>query len=291
MRPHVFFMKKRISARLFIYTSIGALQVVALGAFFFTSGLVPLASASMRMPFPALNASQGEHTSRNWAGYVATGASYSGVRATWSVPTVPAGVGTQADVTWVGIGGAKSKDLIQAGTQAITDSRGDMVYSAWYELLPQTSEQAVSLMVHPGDSITTSIDEQAQAQAQGQWLIEITDTTTGASFTKSVAYNSTLSSAEWIEEMPTGANGFIALDNFGQLTFSNASATANGTNESLAGTGAKAVAMVAHGTQTLATPSALSTDGTGFTVLRTNGTSATETPIAFHKHVWYSYIR
>src|SRR5438128_1026718 len=76
--------------------------------------------------FAAIPAAGGGN-SRNWAGYVATGSNYTAVRGTWVVPTVSSSrIGI--DATWVGIGGVRSQDLIQSGTQATVTRAGVVTY-------------------------------------------------------------------------------------------------------------------------------------------------------------------
>src|SRR5580704_493414 len=101
-----------------------------------------------------VNMPVGSNTSSNWAGYVANSSDYRGVGATWSVPTATnvAPSGISADATWVGIGGLTSNDLIQAGTQIVTDN-GSVEYEAWYETLPNAQEM-VPFTVHAGDSVS-----------------------------------------------------------------------------------------------------------------------------------------
>ena len=77
--------------------------------------------------------------SRNWAGYAATRGSYTAVSGTWTVPQFAASSPAGVDAIWVGIGGADSPDLIQAGTQQQTSGAGRTQYSAWIETLPQAS--------------------------------------------------------------------------------------------------------------------------------------------------------
>ncbi len=109
--------------------------------------------------------------SSNWAGYSATGGTFTAVTGSWIVPKVSAGTGNTvaADATWVGIGGATSTDLIQAGTQA-TVQGGQVGYTAWWETLPQPS-QTVPLDVAAGDNMSVSITQ----QADGTWEIVIQD--------------------------------------------------------------------------------------------------------------------
>src|SRR6266508_2773346 len=151
-------------------------------------------------------------TSSNWSGYVANGGTYTSVTGTWIVPQVGATT-TGADATWVGIGGVTGTDLIQAGTQA-TVAGGSVSYEAWIEMLPDSS-RTVSLSVAPGDSVTVTITE----QSTGNWLIVMVNNTTTSSYQRTVRYNSSRWSAEWIQEAPSSSRGVIPLDDFGVVRF------------------------------------------------------------------------
>jgi hypothetical protein len=206
-------------------------------------------------------ATVGAH-SRNWSGYVASGGTFTGVSGTWTVPTV-APTGTSADATWVGIGGATTTDLVQAGTQAIV-SQGAVQYSAWIETLPQAS-QRVPVTVSAGDTVTVTISQ----QSVNFWGISITDVATGGTWSGAVSYASSASSAEWIQEAPSTGKGVVILDQFGSVNFTNASTVMNGAPVTPATAGATAVTMVNRKTGVvLATPSPLGADGATFSVAR-----------------------
>lgn len=208
--------------------------------------------------------------SYNWAGYVSAdqGSQYSAISASWIVPAVSAQAGSDlsADAAWVGIGGTTSGDLIQAGTQALVDSSNHTQYEAWYEVLPDAS-QPVPLLVSAGDSVQVSLAQ----TSPGEWHIAFADTTTGKSYATDVAYNSSLSSAEWVQEMPSMARGrsFIPLDDFNTIAFSDASVTENGVVENLSQAHASPLEMVNIKGETLAEPSALVSQGSSFAVMRT----------------------
>jgi hypothetical protein len=210
-------------------------------------------------------------TSRNWSGYVATGGTtYTSVSGTWIVPKPDAGV-PGIDATWVGIGGANTTDLIQAGTEATVNGDGTVTYDAWTETLPQ-AVRTVSLTVGPGDTVSVSITE----QSSGVWLIDMKNVTTGKTYTTTIRYNSSKSSAEWIEEAPSVGRGIAPLDSFGTVKFSAGSTVVDGKRLTIAGAGGKAVTMANATNQPLAVPSALGGDGSSFTVTRTSnpGTNA-----------------
>jgi peptidase A4-like protein len=205
-------------------------------------------------------------TSRNWSGYVASGGTFTAVSATWTVPTVSASTSSanaRADATWVGIGGATTTDLVQAGTQATVEN-GVVQYSAWVETLPQPSSD-VPLVVKAGDTVTVSLTR----ETAGSWSITIQNATSGGVYNGTVAYASSASSAEWIEEAPTAGKTVVVLDSFGAVQFTNASAVKDGQTLTPAAAGATAVTMVNNKTGvTLATPSVLGPDGASFAVTR-----------------------
>lgn len=249
---------QRIISKVAWFASRAAILAAAIG----------LASLTLQ---PVLASAAGlTDSSLNWAGYTATSGSYTGVSGTWTIPAVTGNTALSADAAWVGIGGVSSNDLIQAGTQAISQN-GIVQYQAWYEILPQVS-QTVNLPVKSGDSITASITQ----QSTGVWLVVLQDNTSGQTYQQTVQYISSLSSAEWIEEMPMSGNSLLPLDNFNSISFSNASTIKSGVRESLSQTGATAISMLNSINQTLASPSAVGSDGQSFTV--TEATQTADTP-------------
>ncbi|HEY5152660.1 MAG TPA: G1 family glutamic endopeptidase, partial [Candidatus Saccharimonadales bacterium] len=114
-----------------------------------------------------------------------------------------------------------------------------------------------------GDSMTASIVE----VSSGQWTISITDKTNGQSDTINIAYASSLSSAEWIEEDPSFSfRRQIPFDNFQLASFTGSSTVANGVTISIAASTAQPVIMVNITGQAVAVPSVIGSDGAAFTV-------------------------
>jgi hypothetical protein len=225
-------------------------------------------AATAPSPAPAPDPQTSQYTSDNWSGYVAVGdgGSYTSVSGTWTV-TQPVTTGAGgAGSTWVGIGGVSGTDLIQAGTMA-TVALGRNRFAAWIETLPQVA-QPVQLAVSPGDSVTVSIDE--QGAGSGNWRIAISNNTTGQRYQTSTTYTSSESSAEWIQEAPTGATGVLPLDNFQSVEFSNATTLVNSQKLNLTQASAQALTMVNANNNALAEPSPVGPDGAGFTVTRTS---------------------
>jgi hypothetical protein len=121
-----------------------------------------------------------------------------------------------------------------------------------------------------GDSISASVAE----ISPGLWHIHMRNATNGQTFDKDVTYDSSHTSAEWIQELPTGVGFSLALDSFGSAVFTGASATVNGATVSIAGSGAHALQMANRNNEVTASVSGLSADGSGFTVSRTGAPSS-----------------
>jgi hypothetical protein len=160
-------------------------------------------------------------TSTNWAGYAATGTTFTSVSATWKQPTATCSSATTYSSFWVGLDGYSSNTVEQTGTDADCSS-GSPVYYAWYEMYPKFPKN-LSLAIHPGDTIHASVT----TDGKGNFTLTIANTTTGASFTtKQKLKSAKLSSAEVIAEAPSGSGGVLPLTNFGTASFS--AANANG---------------------------------------------------------------
>lgn len=208
--------------------------------------------------------------SYNWAGYVDGGGEYTAVSATWVVPEsrYPAGSTGEiaADAAWVGIGGVHTKDLIQAGTQALVDSTGATRYQAWYETLPQVA-QPVDLAVGPGDSVSVAVTY----LGQDLWHISFVNNSTGERLSLTIPYRSSFSSAEWIQEAPSLAlargRAAMPLSDFGRINFTNASVVEDGQTKTLLASGAQPLRMQNRLGDTLAAPSVVS-DVDDFSVVR-----------------------
>lgn len=141
-------------------------------------------------------------TSSNWAGYAVTrpGGSFRKVTGNWTVPTVACTAGQPTySASWVGLGGydTSSQALEQTGTESDCTASGTAHYSAWYELVPDTSH-SVSLGVRPGDAMTATVTVTGTTVR-----LRLIDRTRGTSITKVLhAKVVDTKSAEWIVESP-----------------------------------------------------------------------------------------
>jgi hypothetical protein len=161
-------------------------------------------------------------TSTNWAGYAATGSTYTSVSTTFTQPAVSCSSGDQYSSFWVGLDGYSSSSVEQTGTEADCVGR-TAEYSAWYELYPAYPVN-YSNTVRPGDVIT----EKVTFSGSSTYTMTITDTT--ENWTKTTTKNSSgdaRSSAEVIAEAPY-SGGVLPLANFGTVNFSGS--TVNGSS-------------------------------------------------------------
>jgi hypothetical protein len=237
-----------------------------------TQGLT--AHGQLVSPFK-LNASQ----SNNWSGYnqgsLEQGGTppklFSSIGGDWTVPTATAHTAGQAEYSsdWIGIGGGcvdsgctvTDSTLIQTGTEQDVDASGNASYSAWWEIIPGPSLTITNMTIHPGDRMSASL----KSLAPGVWTIAISDTTDGQSYTTTVPYTSTESTAEWIQETPLilGTNaGFAALPNLTTPAFDNA--TTNGVNANLKPS--EEMDLVDSNGNIIGAPSAPDSDTDGFNV-------------------------
>jgi hypothetical protein len=212
--------------------------------------------------------------SSNWAGYITENGSYTGISGSWIMPQISYSSTLASNATWVGIGGRTSEDLIQAGVYEIANADG-ATYQAWYEMLPNNSIP-VNLPVYPGDSISVAILE----TSPDTWNIVINNNTTNQQFEQTVTYDSSLSSAEWIQERPVINNSFSNLSGFSTVQFTGATVVANGQRISLAQSDPQVINMIDTPTgYALAVPSAIDSTGTSFTVSRTSATVSPDTSV------------
>ncbi len=209
----------------------------------------------------------------HWSGYIINlnlqnkSEGVSSITASWIVPEVTSSIKDTYSSCWVGIGGYGEDTLIQAGTEQHSEN-GEVEYFAWYELLPRTITRISLLDIQPGDEVTTTItlvDDETDS-----WLIKVVDETEGHVFQKTVTYNSTRKSAEWIVERPLVNGEVSTLANFNQATLTNCEVTINGVTGNINDfTFTPAVMVDSYDTKLVAI-SPLNEDGSSFTVTYLN---------------------
>ncbi|MGD6934503.1 MAG: G1 family glutamic endopeptidase [Candidatus Bathyarchaeia archaeon] len=218
-----------------------------------------------------------------WSGYIVNldlqnkSDGVSSISASWIVPQITYSVNDTYSSAWVGIGGYGESSLIQAGTEQHCEN-GKIEYFAWYELLPRTIIRISNLDIQPGDKVTTTIT--LVDDAADSWLIHVVDETEGRSFQKTVTYDSTRKSAEWIVERPLVNGQISTLANFNQATLTDCTATIKGETGSIKTFTYTPAVMVNDNDTELVEVSPLSDDGLSFTVsyLKLNETIVTAAP-------------
>ena len=196
-------------------------------------------------------------SSSNWSGYAITGGTYGSITGTWTVPSVQASKKATYSSSWIGIDGFNNSNLIQTGTEQDYYS-GSVHYGAWWEILPAAETVITGMTIHPGDSMSASI----QNLGSGQWSISLKDVTTGQSFSTQQAYSGPGSSAEWIQEAPTVGGRVATLAKYSETPFD--PGTVNGVSPNLVASDGGV--MVQNGTQ-VSTPSNPDSDTDGFNML------------------------
>jgi hypothetical protein len=185
-----------------------------------THGPVARDGQGLRLATPggaALSAHGASHaatTSTNWSGYVATGATFSSVSATWVQPAVTCRSGDQYASFWVGLDGYTSNSVEQDGTDS--DCSGSTPqYYGWYEMYPKPSYDFGG-SVSPGDTISASVTY----SGTNSYTLTLADESKGwsTSTTKKLA-KASRSSAEVIIEAPY-SGGVLPLADFGTVHFS-----------------------------------------------------------------------
>jgi hypothetical protein len=245
------------------------------------AALAPAASASpfdpsgaLRLVHPA-HAQLNTNQSSNWFGYNAGtlergGQLFNSVTSDWTVPAASQHTSNQSEssATWIGVGGGcldagcmlQDATLIQTGTEQDVDSSGHPSYSAWWELVPAPGITIDNMNVSAGDRIHASVSQ----AAPGTWTITLNDVTRRETFSTTVPYPSTQSTAEWIEETPltigAGGTGQASLPNLTASPFDNA--TVNGVSAHLA-TGEQ-IQLVDSSGKVIGAPSAPDAQANGF---------------------------
>ncbi|MHB1710166.1 MAG: G1 family glutamic endopeptidase [Acidimicrobiales bacterium] len=150
----------------------------------------------------------GTVSSVNWAGYAVTPADR-GITAVNSIFIVPPAnlLPPGFSATWTGIGGYNGPDLIQAGVAEQSLPSLPFIgeqYFAWYELLPGSEMQLTgctgdpNCTVSPGNTVGVYIHQIGPSL----WSIAMADAHHWT-WSRTVTYRSSNSSAEWILEAPS----------------------------------------------------------------------------------------
>jgi Peptidase A4 family len=214
--------------------------------------------------------------STNWSGYAVEGTAFTSAKGSWVVPTVNCSKTPNTYAAfWVGIDGWTSDTVEQTGTDSDCDGKTASYY-AWYEFYPAASVLISSVAVSPGDVMSADV----VWDSGSEFTITIENETTGKSYNKKgKVSDAKRSSAEWIAEAPccTNRGGILPLSDFGTVDFgqdhtdvtSTNYATDSGINGPISAFGSDVFESIMVNGSTgadEAVPSALSTDGSSFTV-------------------------
>jgi hypothetical protein len=210
------------------------------------------------------------YESSNWSGYAVVGEGFQQARGSWVVPAVDCTVTPNASVSfWVGIDGWDNATVEQTGTDS--DCNGGLPsYYAWYEFAPKAGVTITSVPISPSDHMAAQVDYAGDSE----FIVTITNQTTGATYTTSAAVPSAQrTSAEWIAEL----NGYN-LSDYGTVYFGDDFTHVSGTNQATNAANSGAIGAFKENVRAsvivtgkdnsadLAVPGFLSIDGSSFTV-------------------------
>lgn len=181
-----------------------------------------------------------EVATENWSGYAVASFEtstpqnavyYYKASGWWTIPKVsyaPFGRRSRSweySSSWVGIGGycensnctSGDNSLIQLGTEQDVSPSGATDYYAWYEMLPD-NPVLIPYPVQPGDFIEGHLECTAPCTpgAEQTWLLTMQNFTEGWFWQTTVQYQSSLLSADWIQEAPW-YNGVLPLADYGAM--------------------------------------------------------------------------
>lgn len=236
--------------------------------------LLGVSAAQAQSAAPRL--AQGSAQSLNWAGYavVVGSGSVDAAYGSWIVPALTCTKQTTYAAFWVGIDGYNDSTVEQTGILGEC-VRGSAVYYAWYEFYPAGPVYAPSsYVVLPGDKVLGSVVYNPSANCYTTTLKDVSEGWTYTSPCTTVS-GALRSDAEWIVERPAVGGSLTNLANFGTAYFGQDYTGLNGTNivtikgvnYTIAGSpNYVSITMVNSKGAVLASPSALTADGTSFYV-------------------------
>jgi hypothetical protein len=202
----------------------------------------------------------------NWAGYAASGSTYTSVSANWQQPAVLCSSNGIVSF-WVGLDGWGGSTTVEQTGTGVDCRSGSPQYYAWWETYPSNSQQVYSgLTVAPGDKMSSSV-----SYANGNDSLTLTDNTQGWSKTTTVAAPSGASntSAEIVAEAASVNNVISVLPNFTSAAFTATTINGNATPAA----GAQAIDMDNSSNALIARTGPADATAGGFTVTYTGGSN------------------
>ncbi len=223
-------------------------------------------------PISIVGVEHNQVSSTNWSGYaVESPSQFTEVLGSWVQPTASCTTSAKTYAAfWVGLDGYSSKSVEQLGTDSDCTGLHSPSYYAWYEMYPAASVDLSTSQypVKAGDTETATVSRSGTSytlslQSSEGWTFSVTKTGSDAN-----------SSAEWVAEAPDiCVLGIFCsnakLSNFGSVTFSGSEAATGGALSAISSytdnSGPHEITMKTSAGATRAQPSALTTNGEGFT--------------------------
>lgn len=252
-------------------------SVACLMAFSFVPVLANVAHANVPA-FEKESSRYGNTSSLNWAGYAAVGSigSVHNVSISFIIPSTDTSGGSYA-AFWVGIDGYNDGTVEQTGILAEPSGNGahaHTVYEVWYEFYPAAPVYA-SFTASAGDYVYANVTH----NVNGTFTTYIKVSTSNGSSVGTLTATATVSSAEddsaeWIAEAPASGGRILPLADFGtvdygsyytKIGFTNY-ATINDSYEPMGSFNPVEIIMVSSNGTPQATPSAIFSDGTSFSI-------------------------
>ncbi len=235
---------------------------------------------SLKSSASTINLPSNTQDSSNWAGYIdsptSSSGAYTSISGSWTIPTISASKSDAVASQWIGLGGVSSTDLLQMGTIE-EEENGQPMAEVFWEKLPDVAQNVLSVPI--GSKVTVNISEATSST----WNLTFSATSpAGQTQTQTITEDLDSSydggvgtSAEWISEDPSDANGqLVPLANMGTINYQ--SATVDGQLLNSAGNTVKPVALVSSSQNVLIYPSIVGADNESFsTTSVTSGTTTT----------------
>src|SRR5277367_2396073 len=178
-------------------------------------------------------------SSSNWSGYVNTNgvtkygsSSFYYIIGDYVVPVARQAYGKcdgtwDYSLTWVGIDGWGSGDVLQAGSEADAYCSGSTTntrYSPWFEWFPYNWTRIPSLPIAPGDDLFVEVWNTSSTAGHAYLVNDNTDQYVMVNFSAPPGTQLVGNSAEWIVERPTISGSYATLTNYVSDYFSDANA-------------------------------------------------------------------
>ena len=185
--------------------------------------------AKLKAGSAAASASGSAAESYNWSGYVNLNgvtsygsSSFYYIIGDYVVPVARQAYGQCVptwdwSVTWVGIDGWGSSDVLQAGSEAdafCSSGKTSTYYSAWYEWYPYGWTRITSLPIVPGDDLFVEVWSTSSTAGHAYLVNYNTDQYVTINFSAPPGTHLVGNSAEWIVERPNIGGSLATLTNY-----------------------------------------------------------------------------